>query len=65
MLQQDISRQEQIWRLQQENKSLLVEVDQCRLVAELARDQSDMLIKSVNILTSDFPLDTFLGHVYL
>jgi len=65
MQQQDISRQEQIWRLQQENKSLLVEVDQCRLVAELARDQSDMLIKSVNILTSDFPLDTFLGHVYL
>jgi len=59
MQPQDISRQEQIWRLQQENKSLLVEVDQCRLVAELARDQSDMLIKSVNILTSDFPLDTF------
>jgi signal transduction histidine kinase len=59
----DSSRQEQIWRLQQENKSLLVEVDQWRLAAELARDQSAMLIKSLDILTSDSPLDTFLGHV--
>ena len=63
MLQPDISRQEQLWQLQQENKALLAEVDQWRLAAELARDQSAMLIKSVDILTSDSPLDTFLGHV--
>ncbi|MEI6483512.1 MAG: GAF domain-containing sensor histidine kinase [Betaproteobacteria bacterium] len=59
----DSSRQEQLWQLQQENKALLAEVDQWRLAAELARDQSAMLIKSVDILTSDSPLDTFLGHV--
>ena len=59
----DISRQEQHWLLQQENKALLAEVDQWRLAAELARDQSAMLIKSLDILTSDSPLDTFLGHV--
>ncbi len=63
MLQPDISRQEQLWRLQQENKSLFAEIDQWRLAAELARDQSAMLIKSLDILTSDSPLDTFLGHV--
>ena len=54
MLQPDISRQEQLWQLQQENKALLAEVDQWRLAAELARDQSAMLIKSVDILTSDW-----------
>ena len=59
----DSSRQEKQWQLQQENKALLAEVDQWRLAAELARDQSAMLIKSVDILTSDSPLDTFLGHV--
>ena len=57
------SRQEKQWQLQEENKALLAEVDQWRLAAELARDQSAMLIKSVDILTSDSPLDTFLGHV--
>ena len=59
----DSSRQEKQWLLQQENKALLAEVDQWRLAAELARDQSAMLIKSLDILTSDSPLDTFLGHV--
>ena len=59
----DTSLQEKQWLLQQENKALLAEVDQWRLAAELARDQSAMLIKSLDILTSDSPLDTFLGHV--
>jgi hypothetical protein len=59
MQPQDISRQEKQWHLQQENKALLAEVDQWRLAAELALDQSAILIKSVDILPSDLPLDTF------
>lgn len=42
---------------------MLSEVEQRRLAEKLARDQSAMLIQSLDILASESHLDTFLGHV--
>jgi signal transduction histidine kinase len=61
--EQSVSIEEKVWRLQQENNALLSEVEQRRLAEKLARDQSAMLIQSLDFLANESHLDTFLGHV--
>ncbi len=51
-----------IRQLEQINRTLEREVIQHRLAEELARDQSQMLIESLGMLTES-NLDNFLGHV--
>ncbi len=51
-----------IRQLEQVNRTLEREVIQHRLAEELARDQSQMLIESLGMLTES-NLDNFLGHV--
>ena len=54
---------EQSWRLEQEKKTLELEVTQRRLAEELAHRQFEMLIQSLGFLASESNLDKFLGHV--
>ncbi|HEX7952703.1 MAG TPA: GAF domain-containing sensor histidine kinase [Burkholderiales bacterium] len=49
--------------LEEANRLLEQEVVQHRMIAELARGQSEMLIQSLNFLTAESNLDKFLGHV--
>ncbi len=58
-----MSMQEKLWRLEQENIALLSEVEQRQLAEKLARDQSAMLIQSLDFLATESHLDTFLGHI--
>ena len=55
--------EEKIWRVNEENKSLKDEIEQRRLAEKLARDQSALLIQSMDFLASEANLDTYLGHV--
>ncbi len=57
------SSEEKAWRLSEENKTLKNEIEQRRLAEKLARDQSAMLIQSMDFLASESKLDTYLGHV--
>ncbi|MEO8158805.1 MAG: sensor histidine kinase [Betaproteobacteria bacterium] len=49
--------------LEEANRLLEQEVEQHRMIAELARGQSEMLIQSLNFLAAESNLDKFLGHV--
>ncbi len=49
--------------IEESNRLLEQEVVQHRMVAELARGQSEMLIQSLNFLAAESNLDKFLGHV--
>ena len=49
--------------IEEANRLLEQEVVQHRMVAELARGQSEMLIQSLNFLAAESNLDKFLGHV--
>lgn len=49
--------------IEEANRLLEQEVVQHRMVAELARGQSEMLIKSLYFLAAQSNLDKFLGHV--
>jgi signal transduction histidine kinase len=49
--------------VEEANRLLEQEVVQHRMVAELARGQSEMLIQSLNFLAAESNLDKFLGHV--
>ncbi|MCU0869914.1 MAG: sensor histidine kinase [Burkholderiales bacterium] len=51
------------WQLGEENRALELELAQRRLAEALARGQSQMLIESLSVLTSESNLDRFLGHV--
>ncbi len=55
--------QEKAWLLHEENKALKSEIEQRRLAEKLARDQSAMLIQSMDFLATESHLDTYLGHV--
>ena len=55
--------EEKAWNLQAENTALKTEIEQHRHAAKLARDQSAMLIHSMDFLASESKLDTYLGHV--
>ena len=57
------SLEEKIWRVNEENKALKDEITQRRLAEKLARDQSALLIQSMDFLASEANLDTYLGHV--
>jgi len=49
--------------IEETNRLLEQEVVQHRMIAELARGQSEMLIQSLNFLAAESNLDKFLGHV--
>jgi signal transduction histidine kinase len=49
--------------IEEVNRLLEQEVVQHRMIAELARGQSEMLIQSLNFLAAESNLDKFLGHV--
>lgn len=53
----------QLRALKEANRVLQQEVIQHRKAEELARGQSQMLIQSLEFLTAESHLDTFLGHV--
>lgn len=55
--------QERIRQLERANRALEREVVQQRLAEELARAQTRMLIRSLDILAAEPNLDRFLGHV--
>ena len=54
---------ERLQRLEEAMRALEQEVVQHRRAEELAREQSQMLIRSLGILTAESNLDHFLGHV--
>ena len=55
--------EEKSWHLGEENKALRTEIEQRRHAETMARDQSAMLIHSMDFLASESKLDTYLGHV--
>jgi len=61
--QQLARSEEKAWHLERENRALRAEIEQRRLAEKLARDQSAMLIHSMDFLASESHVDAFLGHV--
>lgn len=55
--------EEKAWALDRENRALKAEIEQRRLAEKLARDQSAMLLHSMDFLASESHVDAFLGHV--